>query len=155
MEVLREFLESSTIHGLTYISTAKVSQIGNQYFITVSQTKAGKFCWFLVVCLGFTGAGYLIHTSYSDWQKSPVSTSISTKPISELEFPTVTVCPPKDSHTALNYDLMRADNQSLTEQDSDHLKEAVYNTIIEPSHQEFIRLMLATVNPENVRKTVE
>ena len=26
MEVLREFLESSTIHGLSYISTAKVSQ---------------------------------------------------------------------------------------------------------------------------------
>ena len=29
MEVFREFLESSTIHGLTYISTAKVSTFIN------------------------------------------------------------------------------------------------------------------------------
>ena len=31
MEVLREFLESSTIHGLTYISTAKVRNIVYPY----------------------------------------------------------------------------------------------------------------------------
>ena len=121
----------------------------------VSQTKVGKFCWFLVVCLGFTGAGYLIQSSYSDWQKSPVSTSITTRAISDLDFPTVTVCPPKGSHTALNYDLMKADTDSLTEQDRDNLKEAVYNTITEHSHQDYIRSMLATVNQANVRKTVE
>ena len=120
-----------------------------------SQTKLGKCMWTLVVVLGFISARYLINSSYSAWQQAPISTTLTTKPLSELDFPTVTVCPPKGSHTALNYDLMKADNDSLTEQDRDNLKEAVYNTIIEPSHQEFIRLMLATVNPENVRKTVE
>ena len=52
----------------------------------------------------------------------PVSTSITTRPIADLDFPTVTVCPSKDSLTALNYDLMKADNNSLTEQDRGGLK---------------------------------
>ena len=30
MDILREFLESSTIHGLNYISTAKVGEICDQ-----------------------------------------------------------------------------------------------------------------------------
>ena len=67
----------------------------------------------------------------------------------------MTVCPPKGSHTALNYDLMKADNDSLTDEDRDKLKETVYNAIIEPSHQDFIQVMQATVNPGNVRKTVK
>ena len=91
--------------------------------------------------MGFIGAGYLINRSYSDWRQAPISTTLSTKPISDLPFPTVTVCPPKGSHTALNYDLMMADNNSLTKQDRDNLKEAVYDIFIEASHQEFIRLM--------------
>ena len=121
----------------------------------MSQTKVGKCFWLLIVCLGFIGAGYLINRSYSDWQQAPISTTLSVKPISELDFPTVTVCPPKGSNTALNYDLMKADNDSLTDEDRDKLKEAVYTAIIEPSHHDFIRVMQATVNPENVKKTVE
>ena len=121
----------------------------------MSQTKAGKCFWLLVVFLGFITAGYLITSSYTDWQESPISTTLSTKPISELDFPTVTVCPPKGSHTALNYDLMKADNDSLTDQDRDNLKRAVYDIFVEPSHREFIDLMLTTVNPGNVKKTVE
>ena len=81
MEILREFLESSTIHGISYISTA--------------QTGLGKAFWSLVVIISFLGAIYLIHDSYSDWQESPIATTISTHPIAELDFPTVTVCPPR------------------------------------------------------------
>ena len=50
---------------------------------------------------------------------------------------------------------MKADNDSLTDQDRDTLKETVYNRIVEPSHMEYIRMMLATVNQENVRKTYQ
>ena len=67
--------------------------------------------------MGFSTAFYLINDSYVDWQASPIATSISTHPISELEFPTVTVCPPENSNTALNYDLMRAINITLTDKD--------------------------------------
>ena len=50
-----------------------------------SQSKAGKVAWCCVVLLGFSSAGYLIHSSYSDWQASPVSTSITTHPIADLD----------------------------------------------------------------------
>ena len=67
----------------------------------------------------------------------------------------MTVCPPKGSHTALNFDLMKADNNSLTSQDREKLKEAVFNIIIETSHQEYIKRMETTVNIGNIRKTFE
>ena len=94
-----------------------------------------------MVVLGFITAGYLISKSYLAWQESPVATSITTHPISELDFPTVTVCPPKDSHTALNYDLMKAGNDSLTEEDREHLKKAVFESFIETPHHQYMRRM--------------
>ena len=36
MDILREFLESSTIHGLAYISTAKVSQYIQFFWWSIS-----------------------------------------------------------------------------------------------------------------------
>jgi hypothetical protein len=76
----------------------------------------------MIVCLGFCGAGFLINSSYSAWQESPVATSITTHPITDLDFPTVTVCPPKGSHTALNYDLMKANDTSLMMKHRENLK---------------------------------
>ncbi len=100
MEGLRTFLESSTIHGLTYISTTK---------------KCARLFWFLVVITGFVGASLLIKESFDSWSESPVKTTIKTLPISEIRFPKVTVCPPKNTFTDLNYDLMHNENMTLSE----------------------------------------
>ena len=86
----------------------------------------------MVLC-GFLGAIYLINDSYSDWQESPIATSISTHPIAELDFPTVTVCPPRGSHTALNYDLMKATNDSMTETEKELLVNAAFDSFIKIS----------------------
>ena len=89
MESVKEFLESSTIHGLSYISTSR---------------KVGvKYLWVGIVITGFTISGILIFQSFKQWNKSPVGTSEETLPISEISFPRITVCPPKGTHTALNY----------------------------------------------------
>ena len=88
MDSLKEFLESSTIHGLVYISSAR--------------NKTSKVLWLLVVLAGFSVAGYLITSSLQDWEKSPISTTITTHPIREAPFPRVAVCPPKGTNTALN-----------------------------------------------------
>ena len=98
MENIRSFLESSTIHGLAYIST------GRKYV---------RLFWILVVIAGFTGAGVIIHQSFQSWDESPVKTTIETHPIAEITFPKVTVCPPKNTYTDLNYDLMMAENMTL------------------------------------------
>ena len=106
----------------------------------------------MVVFLGFFVAGYLINSSYSDWQASPVATSIETHAIEDLDFPTVTVCPPKGSNTALNYDLMKAHNNSLTIEDRENIKkEANYFFVI--TTIEHSKNTAAVVNKENLRKT--
>ena len=103
----------------------------------------------------FTVAGYLINDSYSDWLESPVATIITTKPLSDLDFPTVTVCPPKDSNTALNYDLMKADNNSLTQEDREWLKQEVLEIFLKHDHYDNINTILSIINEENTGKLVK
>ena len=38
---------------------------------------------------------------------------IDTSPMVEIKFPKVTVCPPKNTYTDLNYDLMMTENMTL------------------------------------------
>ena len=88
-EVLKQFLESSTIHGLHYISSTR---------------SIIKLTWILVIVGGFSFAAILIHQSFDNWSKNPITTTIETLPISEITLPKVTVCPPKGTYTNLNYD---------------------------------------------------
>ena len=98
MEGIKTFLESSTVHGLSYISTTR---------------KHARLFWILTVLAGFSTAGYLIQQSFQSWAQSPVSTTVETLPISEITFPKITVCPPRNTFTDLNYDLMLVENVSL------------------------------------------
>ena len=103
-----------------------------------------------MVVLGFSTASYLICSSYLSWQQSPISTSSSTRPIKDLEFPTVTVCPPWGSNTALNYDLLKAENQSLTKKDREDLKEEIYQMFLRSPHENHVSFMHSLVNPNDV-----
>ena len=103
---LRAFLESSTIHGMSYISAP------GRYV---------RVFWTLVVIAGFTGAGIMIHQSFQSWADSPVKTTIETLPITKITFPKVTVCPPKNTYTDLNYDLMMIENMTLSNDTRDEL----------------------------------
>ena len=97
MENVKNFLESSTIHGLAYVAT------GRNYV---------RILWISIVLAGFTGAGVLNYQSFQDWNESPVKTSIETLPITETIFSKVTVCP-KNAYTDLNYDLMMTENVTI------------------------------------------
>ena len=100
MEELKEFLESSTIHGLALISTTK--------------SLLSKVFWLVVVVFSIVTATIIIVSLFISWDASPVSTTIETKPIRKLEFPLVTICPPAGSTTAINSDLKQAENINLT-----------------------------------------
>ena len=100
MDILKEFLESTTIHGLYYISTCK------SWF-----AKAG---WMVVVALGFASSTFLIHSSFADWAASPVATTITPHSVADLPFPNVTICPPKGLNGALKYDLMRLAKKNIS-----------------------------------------
>ena len=101
MDGAREFLQSSTIHGLVYIG---------------SELRPVRLFWICVVIAGFTGSFILIQKSFSSWADSPISTTIETLPIREIDFPNVTVCPPRNSFTSLNPDLLRSRNITFNEE---------------------------------------
>ena len=141
MGTLKEFLESSTIHGLTYISSGP--------------SKLAKAFWLLVVLSGFSLAIYLINDSYVDWQASPIATSITTHSISELDFPTITVCPPEGSNTALNYDLMKARNITLSDTQRHALLNLTRKMLFDQTSSEFVALARALTNEGNIEKLFE
>ena len=107
MEGVRTFLETSTIHGLSYISTTK---------------RLERLAWILIVIGGFTGAGVIIYQSFQSWDESPITTTIESLPIADINFPKITVCPPKNTYTALNYDLMMNVNLTLDNEIRDELE---------------------------------
>ena len=98
MEDIKNFLESSTIHGLAYISSSK---------------KICRVFWILVVIFGIFLSFVWIYISCKKWEESPVTTTISNHPITDINFPKVTVCPPKHTYTDLNFDLMMTENMTL------------------------------------------
>ena len=107
MEELKNFLESSTVHGLSYISTSR------GIFV--------KLFWVGVVAAGFTGAGILTNIALQAWDVSPLKTTIESRPITELTLPKITVCPPKNTYTDLNYDLMMTENMTLDDEERNSL----------------------------------
>ena len=111
-----------------------------------------KCFWILIVALGFSGAFYLINSSYNDWNDSPISTTISTHPLDDFKFPTVTVCPPKGSTTALNHDLKSLSNVSLSEEDKTWLLGTVYETMIERPHRQYIGTFLKFIKQLDVKR---
>ena len=115
MEHIRTFFDTSTIHGLSWISSTR---------------KWSRLFWIMIVIGGFSGAGYLIHESFHNWHQSPgagylihesfhnwhqspISTTVETLPISKMKFPNVTVCPPKNLFLNLNYDILQSEKVKL------------------------------------------
>ena len=121
MARFKAFLESSTIHGLTYISSTK---------------RYARLFWIFVVIAGFTGAIFLIYESFKSWANDPVKTYVETLPISKIKFPKVTVCPPKNTYTDLNYDLSLAENKTLTDEERDELYDYALKTIFEHTYMD-------------------
>ena len=124
MEEFKDFLESSTIHGLTYISTTR---------------KLVRIFWILVVIFGFSTASFLIYQSFQAWEDSPVSTTIETLPITKIKFPKVTVCPPKNTYTDLNYDLMSLEKMDLDNGTRNTLKYLATDLLYDHLHDSIMK----------------
>ena len=99
MEEVKNFLRVSTIHGLFHVNTEKTWS---------------KIFWIFVVFGGFSWAGYMIHSSILNWYQTPISTTIESLPISQMKFPNITVCPPRNSILNLNYDIKMKENIKLS-----------------------------------------
>ena len=116
MDNFKTFLETSTIHGLTHISTSR---------------KYVRLFWILIVLLGFTIASIIIYHSSQAWNDFPVKTTIETLPITEITLPTVTVCPPENTYTDLNFDLMRKENMTINNNTRNILKNVATQLLLQ------------------------
>ena len=105
--------------------------------------------------MGFFGAGILITKSYKEWQENPIATSITTHPIDNLNFPKVTICPPKDSNTALYHDLVTAGNKTLSDESKDSLRKAAYDIFIEQNHKDYVKKMLVSSHMGNLPQILQ
>lgn len=97
MDDFKYFLESSSINGLSHIASSR---------------KLSRLFWITVVVTGFLGASFLINSSFQAWNESPINTVIETLSIDKIGFPQISVCPPKNTFTSLNYDLLMANHTS-------------------------------------------
>ena len=100
MALIKEYLSSATIHGLSFIGNT-------QKFV--------QLFWIFVVVSAFSSAAFLIKSAFQSWSENPILTNIETFDIMELRLPQVTVCPPKDTFTSLNYDIAKKSNKNLTD----------------------------------------
>ena len=132
MDHVKEFLDNSTIHGLSFISSTR---------------RWSRLFWILVVIGGFSGAGYMIYTSFHNWGQSPITTTIETLPISELTLPNVTVCPPKNSLLNLNYDIVHSDEMKLDNDTRKELFDFALDVVQEKFSEETIRNLSKIQDP--------
>ena len=116
MEIVKEYLSNSTIHGLSYIASTK----------GLTQT-----VWLCVVSVCVAYAGISIGQSFESWSKNKITTTIETLPITEVPFPKVTVCPPKNTFTNLNYDLMTTENITLNNSTQNAMVEDFIKKVME------------------------
>ena len=123
MRDLKNFLETSTIHGLQYISTTK---------------NVARLLWTFVVFSSFMSAAYIISLSYKSWKENPITTTVDILPMSQIKFPKVTVCPPRETYTNLNYDITQAEKRTLdietremlTDYSLDVIQEALFDRML-------------------------
>ena len=78
---VKDYSESTTIHGIGYIFESGV-------------TALERLLWICVVCFGTGMAISLAIVAYINWKDNPVLTTVGTTghPIEKVEFPAITIC---------------------------------------------------------------
>ena len=129
--MFKSFLENSSIHGLGFIAR-------NKAFAQVF--------WVTVVISGFSVASQIIMLSFENWAANPVTTTMETLPIAEAPFPRVTVCPPKNTFTNLNYDLVFASNISISKDKRNSFIQKLFLRALDYEYKEASKLYLEESN---------
>ena len=77
---VRSYFTDTTVHGFRYVVEGQ--NLGEQIF------------WAVTIVFGFFYAGWIIATSFSSWEETPLQTTVDTVslPVQELPFPAITIC---------------------------------------------------------------
>ena len=98
----------------------------------------GPASWVAIVVACFAYAIYMINNSYEEWQESPVSTTITTHPITELEFPTVE----------------KVKDVNFTKEERQELLDISKEIFIEIPNKKYSKKMTELLSVENMRSIV-
>ena len=133
MEQIREFLDTSTIHGMSWISDSR---------------RWIRLFWIVVVIGGFTGAFVIIFESFYNWDKSPITTTSETLSISDITFPNVTVCPQENSFLNLNFNILKSEKLKLDDDTRRELSDYAIDIIQDEFHKEMMTNLSKLEYPE-------
>ena len=133
MDTFKEFLEYSSINGMSLISNTR---------------RFSRLFWILIVLGGFVCATYLIFESFDNWKEKPITTTIETLPISELTLPNVTVCPPRGLFLNLNHDIKESENITLNKDLRKELLDYALDVILDQYYNEAMANLSKIQDPD-------
>ena len=93
----------------------------------------------------------MIRDSYKDWQESPVSTTITTHPIKELQFPDVTICPPRETNTLVNHLLGKVKGAKFSEKERQDLRDIAREVFVEIPNEKYVTPLIELLSDEYIR----
>ena len=81
---ITSYFSETTVHGFRYVAEG--------------ENICEKLFWGLLISVGFVFSGAIILRSFSDWEQTPLQTTIDkvSMPIEELYQPAITVCNPHE-----------------------------------------------------------
>lgn len=81
---ISSYFSETTVHGFRYVAEGA--------------NLCEKLFWGLLISVGFVFSGGIILRSFSDWEQTPLQTTIDkvSMPIEELNQPAITVCNPDE-----------------------------------------------------------
>ena len=79
---ISSYFSETTVHGFRYVVEGRNS--------------FEKLFWVIVIVIGFILSGFIIFQSFSDWEDTPLQTTIDqvSLPIEKLNVPAITICNP-------------------------------------------------------------
>ena len=90
-----------------------------------------------------------MHGSFANWADSPFTSRVTTKKISSLKFPKLSVCLPTDLGIALSYDLKKTANMNITDQQKETLAAEATKIFLQNPSQNISPKMSDISNIEN------
>ena len=135
MDEFKEFLETSTIGGLTYISNTR---------------RTAKLFWIVIVLSCFITSFVEIWNLFQDWEKNPIKTTTETLPLYQLSLPNVTVCP-KRSFLNLNFDIMESEKVGIDEETRQELLEYAMEVVQDDFYADMMRNMSKLHDPDQFK----
>ena len=100
-----EFCNHTSLHGWRYLADSKMSKPKNMF-------------WFLILCSSITGATILIYYNTLTFKNATVITAVETMtaPLSEIFFPSITVCNINQARKSFFDDIGIRNNETLIRQ---------------------------------------